>query len=137
MAEHTDTSSTRSLSEATGSGDIAIVGLSFKLPQDADDDATFWNILENRRNLMTEWPESRVKTGSFLDNPRHKVSFMSSPGGRRAGGLSIAIVPRPRCAFPQYRRGGFRRPVLLRHGEGGGIYGSNAAVDPGGILPCI
>ncbi|KAI1651898.1 uncharacterized protein F4817DRAFT_311507 [Daldinia loculata] len=72
MAEHTDTSSTRSLSEATGSGDIAIVGLSFKLPQDADDDATFWNILENRRNLMTEWPESRVKTGSFLDNPRHK-----------------------------------------------------------------
>ncbi|KAK6954107.1 hypothetical protein Daesc_004069 [Daldinia eschscholtzii] len=71
-AEHTDTSSARSLTEASGPGDIAIVGLSFKLPQDADDDATFWNILENRRNLMTEWPESRVKTGSFLDNPRHK-----------------------------------------------------------------
>ncbi|KAI8964847.1 hypothetical protein F5Y11DRAFT_57289 [Daldinia sp. FL1419] len=72
MAEHTDTSSARSLSEPSGSGDIAIVGLSFKLPQDADDDASFWNILESKRNLMTEWPESRVKTGSFLDNPRHK-----------------------------------------------------------------
>ncbi|KAI1806439.1 hypothetical protein F4811DRAFT_510997 [Daldinia bambusicola] len=74
-SEHTDgssTSSARSLTETSGSGDIAIVGLSFKLPQDADDDASFWNILENKRNLMTKWPESRVKTDSFLDNPRHK-----------------------------------------------------------------
>ncbi|RKK49164.1 hypothetical protein BFJ66_g7214 [Fusarium oxysporum f. sp. cepae] len=45
--------------------DIAIVGYSFKLPQGVEDDDAFWDVLENRRNLMTDWPESRVKTDSF------------------------------------------------------------------------
>ncbi|EWZ86470.1 hypothetical protein FOWG_10040 [Fusarium oxysporum f. sp. lycopersici MN25] len=45
--------------------DIEIVGYSFKLPQGVEDDDAFWDVLENRRNLMTDWPESRVKTDSF------------------------------------------------------------------------
>lgn len=45
--------------------DIAIVGFSFKLPQDVDDVSSFWDVLENKRNLMTEWPESRISNGSF------------------------------------------------------------------------
>lgn len=45
--------------------DIAIVGFSFKLPQDVDDVSSFWDVLQNRRNLMTEWPESRITNGSF------------------------------------------------------------------------
>ncbi|KAI0149675.1 hypothetical protein F4776DRAFT_659576 [Hypoxylon sp. NC0597] len=45
--------------------DIAIVGFSFKLPQDVNDVSSLWEVLENRRNLMTEWPESRIKNGSF------------------------------------------------------------------------
>ncbi|XXH05413.1 hypothetical protein Hte_011839 [Hypoxylon texense] len=45
--------------------DIAIVGFSFKLPQDVDDVSSFWDVLENRRNLMTEWPQSRMTNGSF------------------------------------------------------------------------
>ncbi|KAI1774512.1 hypothetical protein F4818DRAFT_64374 [Hypoxylon cercidicola] len=45
--------------------DIAIVGFSFKLPQDVDDVSSFWEVLENRRNLMTDWPESRIANGSF------------------------------------------------------------------------
>jgi acyl transferase domain-containing protein len=53
--------------------DIAIVGYSFKLPQGAEDDAVFWDVLENRRNLMTDWPESRVKTDSFANNKHQKV----------------------------------------------------------------
>lgn len=44
--------------------DIAIVGLSFKLPQDVHDVASFWDVLENRKNLMTDWPESRMSQGS-------------------------------------------------------------------------
>ncbi|EWG35889.1 hypothetical protein FVEG_00079 [Fusarium verticillioides 7600] len=52
--------------------DIAIVGYSFKLPQGAEDDDVFWDVLENRRNLMTEWPESRVKTDSFANNKHQK-----------------------------------------------------------------
>ncbi|KAI0895664.1 hypothetical protein F4806DRAFT_502638 [Annulohypoxylon nitens] len=45
--------------------DIAIVGFALKLPQDVNDVSSFWEVLENRRNLMTEWPESRINNGSF------------------------------------------------------------------------
>ncbi|KAI1806524.1 hypothetical protein F4811DRAFT_510318 [Daldinia bambusicola] len=45
--------------------DIAVVGFSFKLPQDVNDVSSLWEVLENKRNLMTEWPENRIKTGSF------------------------------------------------------------------------
>lgn len=47
--------------------DIAIVGVSFKMPEDAQDELSFWKILEERKNLMTEWPESRTKLNSFFD----------------------------------------------------------------------
>ncbi|KAG4264811.1 hypothetical protein FPRO03_00095 [Fusarium proliferatum] len=53
--------------------DIAIVGYSFKLPQGVEDDDAFWDVLANRRNLMTDWPESRVKTDSFANNKHQKV----------------------------------------------------------------
>ncbi|KAG5787906.1 hypothetical protein H9Q69_013020 [Fusarium xylarioides] len=52
--------------------DIAIVGYSFKLPQGVEDDDAFWDVLENRRNLMTDWLESRVKTESFANNKHQK-----------------------------------------------------------------
>ncbi|KAF5606225.1 polyketide synthase [Fusarium subglutinans] len=52
--------------------DIAIIGYSFKLPQDVEDDDAFWDVLQNRRNLMTGWPESRVKTDSFSNNKHQK-----------------------------------------------------------------
>nr|ALQ32825.1 putative polyketide synthase [Fusarium dlaminii] len=52
--------------------DIAIVGYSFKLPQGVEDDDTFWDVLDNRRNLMTDWPESRVKTDSFANSKHQK-----------------------------------------------------------------
>jgi len=61
--------------EATlhGAGDIAIVGYSFKLPQDVDDDSSLWEVLQSRRNLMTPWPASRMSAGSFLNNKNYKV----------------------------------------------------------------
>ncbi|OQE34925.1 hypothetical protein PENCOP_c015G04031 [Penicillium coprophilum] len=48
--------------------DIAIVGYSFRLPQDVNDDQSFWEVLENRRNLRTDWPASRGNPASFLAN---------------------------------------------------------------------
>ncbi|KAI1499235.1 hypothetical protein F5X99DRAFT_390720 [Biscogniauxia marginata] len=45
--------------------DIAVVGFSFKLPQDNDNISRFWDTLQNRRNLMTEWPASRINVDSF------------------------------------------------------------------------
>lgn len=53
--------------------DIAVVGYSLKLPQDINDDESFWDALQNRRNLMTKWPENRVKTDSFANNKHQKV----------------------------------------------------------------
>jgi acyl transferase domain-containing protein len=60
--------------------DIAIVGYSFKLPQGIVDDEVFWDALENRRNLMTDWPESRVKTDSFASNKHQKVAILIEEG---------------------------------------------------------
>lgn len=33
---------------------LAIVGLSFKLPQNVADETSFWEIMEQRRNLATD-----------------------------------------------------------------------------------
>nr|ALQ32786.1 putative polyketide synthase [Fusarium babinda] len=52
--------------------EIAIIGYSFKLPQGVDDDTAFWDVLQNRRNLISDWPEGRVQTGSFASNKHQK-----------------------------------------------------------------
>jgi len=55
--------------------DIAIVGFSFKLPQGADDDDdAFWKVLLERKNLMTEWPESRLNVGSYVNSNNKNVN---------------------------------------------------------------
>jgi acyl transferase domain-containing protein len=62
--------------------DIAIVGYSFKLPRGVEDDDDFWDVLDHRRNLMTDWPESRVKTDSFAKNKHQKVVVLIKHLGR-------------------------------------------------------
>lgn len=44
---------------------IAIVGFSFRLPQGAEDEDSFWEMLESGRNVMTEWPESRANISAL------------------------------------------------------------------------
>ncbi|CAH0050429.1 unnamed protein product [Clonostachys solani] len=44
---------------------IAIVGISLKLPQGAEDEASFWDMLEKGRNTVSEWPESRANLEAF------------------------------------------------------------------------
>lgn len=44
---------------------IAITGFSFKLPQGAEDEESFWEILKTGKNVMTPWPESRVSMDTF------------------------------------------------------------------------
>ena len=46
---------------------IAITGFSFRLPQGAEDDDTFWDLLVEGRNVMTEWPESRANVDALLN----------------------------------------------------------------------
>ncbi|UKZ46287.1 Type I Iterative PKS [Trichoderma virens] len=52
--------------------DIAVVGFSFRLPQDVNDDMSFWEALDHRRSLMTSCPESRMDAKSFLDTNADK-----------------------------------------------------------------
>ncbi|KAF4443314.1 polyketide synthase [Fusarium austroafricanum] len=52
--------------------DITIIGYSFKLSQDVNDDTSFWDVLQNKRNLASDWPEDRVKVDSFASNKHQK-----------------------------------------------------------------
>ena len=61
---------------------IAIVGLSFKLPQEAEDEAGFWSILENGKNVMTEWPKGRGNVDAFYTQDTSKDNTVSLVCGR-------------------------------------------------------
>ncbi|KAI0119752.1 hypothetical protein F4814DRAFT_458905 [Daldinia grandis] len=60
--------------------DIAIVGYSFKFPQDAKDQSSFLEVLRNRKNLMTEWPKERVTVDSFFGDKSNTLSTMNCRG---------------------------------------------------------
>ncbi|KAF7535686.1 hypothetical protein G7054_g5162 [Neopestalotiopsis clavispora] len=57
---------------------IAIIGFSFRLPQGAEDEASFWEMLESGRNVMTEWPKSRANIGALYNGqPRANNTLLS------------------------------------------------------------
>ncbi|KAF2004264.1 polyketide synthase PksD [Amniculicola lignicola CBS 123094] len=58
---------------------IAIIGQSFRLPQ-SDDEQSFWEMIKNGRNAMTEWPKSRANIDSFYHTGTRKKSSMTSRG---------------------------------------------------------
>ncbi|KAI0197537.1 polyketide synthase PksD [Astrocystis sublimbata] len=60
---------------------IAIIGLSFRLPQGAEDESSLWDVLENGRNLMTPWPESRANIDAFYCDDATRINKLSSKGG--------------------------------------------------------
>ncbi|KAF2179436.1 hypothetical protein K469DRAFT_596142 [Zopfia rhizophila CBS 207.26] len=59
---------------------IAVVGFSFKLPQDADSPEGFWRILMERRCTMTEWPKDRVNIDSYHNQDRTERSSVPARG---------------------------------------------------------
>ncbi|KOS22233.1 Lovastatin nonaketide synthase [Escovopsis weberi] len=59
---------------------VAVVGFSFKLPQDAVDESSFWDVLQDRRSLMTTWPEDRGCVDSFHDNGSKKLNTLHGRG---------------------------------------------------------
>ncbi|KAF6807279.1 polyketide synthase [Colletotrichum musicola] len=52
--------------------DIAVIGFAFKLPQDVNDVDDFWEVLQNRKNLMTPWPDNRMNAESFVSGEKSK-----------------------------------------------------------------
>ncbi|KAI1332330.1 hypothetical protein F5Y16DRAFT_420447 [Xylariaceae sp. FL0255] len=61
-------------------GDIAIVGFSIKLPQ-IQDASSFWETLQEGKNLMTEWPKARINADAFLNHELEKRNKIKSRGG--------------------------------------------------------
>ncbi|KAI0465689.1 hypothetical protein F4859DRAFT_527822 [Xylaria cf. heliscus] len=60
---------------------VAIIGFSFKLPQDVHDEESFWSVLQQKRNLMTEWPKNRVNIDAFYDPSGTMTNALYSRGG--------------------------------------------------------
>lgn len=54
-------------SSASTAGPFAVVGYAFKLPQEAENETGFWEILEDKKNVMTEWPKDRISVDGFDD----------------------------------------------------------------------
>ncbi|RYP51218.1 hypothetical protein DL768_003424 [Monosporascus sp. mg162] len=70
---------------------IAIVGLSFRLPGDAEDEASLWEMLEHGRNVMTAWPESRANVEAFYDPDTAKTNTLYSKGAHFVKGDPAAF----------------------------------------------
>ena len=52
---------------------IAVTGFSLRMPQDAEDPQAFWQLLEEKKCTMTEWPKDRMNIDAFYhpDHDRH------------------------------------------------------------------
>ncbi|KAI0509380.1 polyketide synthase PksD [Xylaria bambusicola] len=59
---------------------VAVVGLSFRLPQGAEDESSLWEMLQSRRNVMTPWPESRANIDAFYNQDSNRLNVLSSRG---------------------------------------------------------
>lgn len=55
---------------------IAVIGLSFRFPQDATSSAEFWKMLEERRCTMSEWPSNRLNIDAFYHPDKNKRSIV-------------------------------------------------------------
>ncbi|GAW24702.1 hypothetical protein ANO14919_142930 [Xylariales sp. No.14919] len=62
-------------------GDVAVVGFSFKLPEGLDTVSSFWETLENGRNVVTDWPASRINGDAFHDAELAKRNKLHARGG--------------------------------------------------------
>ena len=58
--------------------DIAIIGFSFRFPQDAVSSETFWNMLVEGRSAVTEVPESRFNINAFYHPDPDRLRNVSS-----------------------------------------------------------
>jgi acyl transferase domain-containing protein len=62
---------------------IAVIGHSFRLPGGVEDVDSFWDMVEQGKNVMKEWPKSRTnidtyyKPGSGLKNTARRTDMLS------------------------------------------------------------
>lgn len=56
---------------------IAIVGFSFKFPQEATSQEAFWSMLMEKKCAMTEWPKDRLNIGAFHHPDKDRIDTVS------------------------------------------------------------
>ncbi|KAI0442917.1 hypothetical protein F4803DRAFT_550635 [Xylaria telfairii] len=61
--------------------DVAVIGFSFKLPEGVETVSSFWETLQNARNLMTDWPASRINCDAFHSTELAKRNKLYARGG--------------------------------------------------------
>ncbi|KAJ4288369.1 hypothetical protein N0V90_011603 [Kalmusia sp. IMI 367209] len=59
---------------------IAIIGFAFRLPGGANDESSLWTLLQENRNVMTEYPQSRVNIDAFYDPGKKRNNTLYSRG---------------------------------------------------------
>lgn len=77
------------------SDDIAVVGIAHRLPQDVEDDASFWEVLQGAKNLSSGWPEQRMNADAHPHPRNGKVSFECVTGRRLAATQSAGARTAP------------------------------------------
>jgi hypothetical protein len=126
--------------------DIAVVGFSFRLPQDLNDDMSFWEALDNRRNLMTSCPKDRMNARSLLDTNASKVRlllclatwlYVRSVRSRHNNLPLVTIAVCSGSPLHHRRCRLLRCSFLLGNSEGGCGDGPDAAHDPGDCIPSL
>ncbi|KAL1857091.1 Type I Iterative PKS [Diaporthe australafricana] len=60
---------------------IAIIGQAFRLPDGVEDVSSFWDMLEQGRNVMKEWPENRANIATFYKPGSGVKNTLYSRGG--------------------------------------------------------
>ena len=58
---------------------IAIIGFSLRFPQDATSPQTFWKMLMEKRNVMTDVPTDRFNVDAFYRSGKRKPGVVSGP----------------------------------------------------------
>lgn len=56
---------------------VAVVGFSFKFPQDADSTDSFWKLLMEQRSTATEFPQDRLSVSAFYHPDPSRKSTVS------------------------------------------------------------
>lgn len=56
---------------------IAVIGFAFKLPGGAEDESSLWDVLQEARNVMKEYPPSRVNLDTFYNPTMNRNNTVS------------------------------------------------------------
>ena len=62
---------------------VAIVGLSFEVPQDVTSSDAFWKLLMSKGNTATEFPKNRLAISAMYHPDRNRRGQVSMPYPRR------------------------------------------------------